>query len=131
MSIIDVEIVNPYGFIYITTNNINGKKYIGQKKFNVQWKNYLGSGTHLLRSINKYGRDNFTREIVAIAYSKLELDKLEIEFIKNHNAVDSKYYYNIGHGGGSNFAGLSHTDETKLKMSAWQQDGNHLDQQLM
>lgn len=38
-----------YGFIYITENEINMKKYIGVKKFddNGLWKNYLGSGVVL------------------------------------------------------------------------------------
>ena len=34
----------PYGFIYLTTNHFNDKKYIGQKKFDSNWKNYFGSG---------------------------------------------------------------------------------------
>ena len=29
----EVDVINPYGFIYLTTNYINGKRYIGQKKF--------------------------------------------------------------------------------------------------
>lgn len=45
---------NFYGFIYITTNLINGKKYIGQKKgYN---DTYLGSGKILKLAIKKYGR---------------------------------------------------------------------------
>jgi len=74
----EVEIIDPYGFIYITTNLVNGKKYIGQKKFIRQWEYYLGSGRHLKNAINKYGKENFIREIIAIAYSKEEADKLEI-----------------------------------------------------
>ena len=74
----EVKIIDPYGFIYITTNLINGKKYIGQKKFIRQWEYYLGSGRHFKNAINKYGKENFIREIIAIAYSKEEADKLEI-----------------------------------------------------
>ena len=35
-----------YGFIYITTNHVNGRQYIGQKKYDKsgKWKKYLGSG---------------------------------------------------------------------------------------
>ena len=55
-----------YGFIYITTNNINGKKYIGQKKYDKEgkWKTYLGSGIILNRAIKKYGAENFSKEII-------------------------------------------------------------------
>ena len=41
------KIINePYGFIYITTNMVNGKRYLGQKRFDEwnKWKTYLGSG---------------------------------------------------------------------------------------
>lgn len=55
-----------YGFIYITTNHINGKKYIGQKNYdkNGRWKEYLGSGIILKQAIQKYGVDNFSKEII-------------------------------------------------------------------
>ena len=74
----EVEILDPYGFIYITTNMINGKKYIGQKIFDNKFNNYLGSGKLLKQAIKKYGKKNFYREIITITYNKNELNKLEI-----------------------------------------------------
>ena len=120
-----IEIVNPYGFIYITINVVNGKKYIGQKKFRNGWKTYLGSGVAFKNAIKKYGRENFHREIIAIAYSKEELNNLEIEFIKLHNAVKSDNYYNIAIGGGVvGLSGKNHpnygkhySNELKKKLS--------------
>lgn len=94
-----MTITNPYGFIYITTNLIDGKRYIGQKKFDNYWKGYLGSGKHLREAIKKYGRENFSRNIVAIAYSKEELDDAEISIIKFLGADKSRDYYNIAEGG--------------------------------
>jgi hypothetical protein len=48
--------------IYCTTNKINGKKYIGSH--NKRKLNYLGSGTDLKQAIKKYGKENFTRQIL-------------------------------------------------------------------
>lgn len=145
MYINDIDAKIHYGFIYITINNVNGMKYIGQRKFNQGWKYYLGSGTYLKNAIKKYGRKNFTRNIIAIACSKEELDDLEIKFIEKYNAVENECYYNIADGGmsGNKFAGKSeeemkefskkiseinkgensynygkhHSEETKKKMS--------------
>jgi len=104
-----------YGFIYITINLINSKKYIGQRKFNKDWKYYLGSGTHIKRAISKYGRNNFFRKIVAIASSIDELNKLEINLIKKHNAVKNPNYYNHIEGGGS-YSENKYSKETIVKM---------------
>ena len=93
------EVVDPYGFIYITTNMINGKRYVGQKKFNKGWQSYIGSGSALKHAIKKYGKENFVRNIVDIAYSKEELDDKEVELIAFLNAQFSTDYYNIDMGG--------------------------------
>ena len=113
----EIEVMDTYGFVYITTNLINGKKYIGQRMFRKRWKNYLGSGTIFKRAINKYGKENFSREIIAIAYSKDELNLMEIEFINNHDAIDSLDYYNLSFGGDAFNSGLHFSDEHKKKMS--------------
>lgn len=120
-----MEIKNPYGFIYITTNMINGKRYIGQKKFCNGWQTYLGSGTLFRKALKKYGKENFIRDIVAIAYTKEELDNLEIQFIYNYNANDRDKFYNITKGGGGGLGlsgelngmyGKHHTKEAKEKI---------------
>ena len=101
-------IKEPYGFIYITTNMINGKRYIGQKKFEFgtqnekRWESYLGSGALIKKAIKKYGKKNFYKDIVAIAYSKEELDELEKEWVYNYNADISDDFYNIAEGGHNN-----------------------------
>lgn len=86
-----------YGFIYETTNRINGMKYIGKCIYSRQndWRDYLGSGTYLKRAIKKYGRENFVKVILEEAYSDEELNRLEEEYISRFNAVDSPQYYNI------------------------------------
>lgn len=111
------EIINPYGFIYITTNMVNGKRYIGQRKFNKGWKYYLGSGRALKMAISKYGKENFVRDIVDIAYSNKELNKLEYEWINNYNAVRNSNYYNLAlGGGGGSMCGKHHSKETIEKI---------------
>lgn len=89
----EIQNNNFYGFIYITTNLINGKKYIGQKKGYSD--TYLGSGKVLKLAIKKYGRENFKREILDYAYSKEELNLKEDYYIHKYNAHHSDEFYNI------------------------------------
>lgn len=80
---------------------MNGKRYIGQKKFDIEmrWNSYMGSGYHLMKSINKYGKENFKRDIVDIAYSIKELNIKEEDWINEYDAVNDKNYYNMVDGG--------------------------------
>ena len=109
-----------YGFIYITTNNINGKRYIGQCKYqqNRDWQTYLGSGTILKKAIKKYGKENFSREIICNAFSREELSELELHFILEYDAVNRTDFYNMAEGGYATrgFLGKTHTEEYKEKM---------------
>ena len=90
-----------YGFIYITENLVNHKKYIGQRIFDTEgrWEKYLGSGLLLHRAIKKYGEENFRKEIIDTAYSQKELNEKEIFWIEFFNATTCKDYYNIAAGG--------------------------------
>ena len=53
-------------YIYLTTNKINGMKYIG-KHYGELDDSYLGSGKILKRAIEKYGKENFEKSILSIS----------------------------------------------------------------
>ena len=53
-----------FGYIYKTTNLINGKIYIGKRQKQEFDKYYLGSGIYLKKAIEKYGKENFSCEII-------------------------------------------------------------------
>ena len=112
-----------YGYIYITENLINGKKYIGQSKYKdneYKNKNYLGSGKLITEAIKKYGKENFSKIIIDEAYSKEELNEKEIYWIKYYNAVEDPNFYNIlkgGHCGLGRPLGSKCTEEEKQRMS--------------
>lgn len=99
-------------FIYITTNLINNKIYIGQS--NGRTKNYLGSGTFIKKAIKKYGRKSFKREILLELSSREELNIWEKFYINLFNSRNSKIGYNMKEGGWN--ACFEHTQETKDKI---------------
>ena len=114
-----------YGYIYETTCSVNNKKYIGQHK-GVFDSSYLGSGIALTQAVKKYGRDKFTVTVICYAETRNDLNRLEIEFIEKVDAVRSKSYYNMAHGGegGDTYTGTGrirlghvHSDEWKHHIS--------------
>ena len=62
-------------YIYLTTNHINGKKYIG-KHYGELDDAYLGSGINIQAAIKKYGIENFSKEILYISNSEEDRNEL-------------------------------------------------------
>lgn len=101
------------GYIYLITNKINQKKYIGQTRqdFKQRMRDHASKAKHnktnsyLHSAIRKYGWDNFTKEIIetikAASLEELvrELNEKEIYYIKHYNSLFSKNGYNISEGG--------------------------------
>lgn len=112
----NVEIRDPYGFIYITTNLVNGKRYLGQKMFKDNgWKRYLGSGKAFKAALDLYKKENFRRDIIHVCYSKEELNNAEYELSVLFNVVEDPNWYNMVYGGGAT-TGWRHSEEAKRKV---------------
>jgi hypothetical protein len=87
--------------LYKTTNLINNKNYIGIHQTENINDGYLGSGISLIRAIKKYGKNNFSREILEECLSYDELLNRE-KFYVNEQWVNDKNNYNLKTGGQSN-----------------------------
>ena len=53
-----------YGYIYLTTNLINGRVYVGKHKSSKYDSSYYGSGKAIKNALKKYGVENFSNEIL-------------------------------------------------------------------
>ena len=110
------------GFVYIITNKISGRKYIGKKlakfskttyktvklkngtmkkkkirsKIDSDWREYYGSSPALSKDIAELGSENFTREILFYCKSKSECSYIEAREQFNHKVLESNDWYN-GH----------------------------------
>lgn len=85
-------------YIYITTNLVNGKQYIGQHYGKLDDK-YIGSGSLLKKAIEKYGKDNFKKDILEICDSYDTMNEAERKWINFYDAVNNEKFYNIAEGG--------------------------------
>lgn len=111
-----------YGYIYMIVNKINGKTYIGQRKFNGEWyeDKYMGSGKLIRRAFEKYGKESFEKFFVQYVLTKEEADKQEIFWISEYRKR-GKAEYNITNGG-EGVSGLRFSEESKEKMRKSQKD---------
>ena len=110
------------GFVYMITNTISGRKYIGKKlakfskttlktvklkngtkkkkkirsKIDSDWRTYYGSSPELTKDVVALGAENFTREILFICKSKAECSYIEAREQFTRKVLESTDYYN-GH----------------------------------
>lgn len=110
--------------LYRTTNVNNGKIYVGIHKTENPHDDYLGSGKLLKLAIRKYGRESFTKEILA-EYSTLENAREAERAMVDSDFVSSTENYNLAVGGGLGgkdlngltFAGNKHSPAARKKIS--------------
>jgi hypothetical protein len=110
------------GFVYMITNNLTGRKYIGKKlakfakttyrmvklkngkkkrqkirgKVESDWQTYYGSNDQLNRDLLDLGPENFTREILYYCKSKAECSYIEAREQFSRRVLESADWYN-GH----------------------------------
>jgi|AntAceMinimDraft_16_1070373.scaffolds.fasta_scaffold02383_9 group I intron endonuclease len=103
-----------FNYVYITTNSVNGKQYVGDHSSNKLEDNYIGSGNIIVHAVNKYGKEKFKKEILEFFDTKQEAFNAQEKWI---NACDTlkPNGYNISPKGGHNVGGCF-SEETLEKL---------------
>ena len=102
-----------FGFIYRITNKFSRKKYIGRKYFystrrvkqkgkkrrkvvvkESKWRSYSGSSKFLNEALDTKSKSNFKFEILAIGYTKGQVNYLEENIQMKLDVLTNPYYYN-------------------------------------
>lgn len=142
-----------YHIVYIITNKINNKFYIGAHSTFDLNDNYMGSGKLIKNAIKKHGIENFDKKILEFCNSNEEMYLKEKEIV-TLDLIKSDKSYNLkvgGTGPGSGeehfFYGLkrpdhskkilgknnpmfgkNHSEETKTKISKVNKGRKHTDE---
>jgi len=93
------------GYIYLLTNKINNKKYVGQtvsKNITSRWNTYkklikCSIGRYLYNALIKYGLENFKFQIICICFDE-DCNNYEQYYIKHYNTIVPNGY-NLQSGG--------------------------------
>jgi group I intron endonuclease len=112
----------PYGIIYLATNTVNGKRYVGQTvNPHKRWRDHKSAARRNIdkafyAAMRKYGEDAFVFETLATGGDKVSLTAGENFFIKMYESLDREKGYNRCEAGPCG----RFTEESRKKMSAWQ-----------
>lgn len=107
----DEVIGDAYGFVYVITNELSGRRYVGRKYFTKAgyktvkgkrkklrvssgWEDYYGSNKTLLEDVKNLGAENFSRAIIKLCKNRSECSYWETHFIFQFEALLSERWYN-------------------------------------
>ena len=107
-----------FHFLYKTTCLVTGKYYIGIHSTDLCEDGYLGSGTHLVRSVKKYGRHEHIREILEFFNDRDLLKAREAEVVTEELFRHDPLCMNLMKGGSCSDREFGITEETRAKLSA-------------
>lgn len=107
--------------VYLITNTVNGKRYVGQTRLTIQerWRAHVNAAKFrpycrlLAAAIRKYGAAAFRVEELGVYATQADLDQAEADAIKRLDSL-APSGYNLKTGGGR---GAIH-DDTKARMRA-------------
>ena len=114
------DTLQPYGYIYLITNTLNGKVYVGKtalpSTIEIRWRKHLILGRmirrrreknpnkkiracHFLNALAKYDEKAWKVQKLDTATNKGELNEKEKYWIEKLNSIDPKIGYNSRTGG--------------------------------
>lgn len=105
-----MSIQHKYHYIYKTTCNVTNCFYIGMHSTSNFDDGYIGSGKRLWRSINKYGKENHSVEILE-QYTNRESLKLREKELVNEDLLKDSQCMNLQLGGGGGFSSEEHKNK--------------------
>jgi hypothetical protein len=100
------------GFVYLITNEVNGRQYIGKKLLrktrtkkvkgkrnkkvvtDSDWRDYYGSNAALKEDVARLGSENFKRTILKLCKSKGTCNYWEAKYQIQHEVLESNSFYN-------------------------------------
>ena len=96
--------MNNVAHLYKITNNLTNQYYIGKRRGSEQGR-YWGSGIRIKRQNKKYGKENFTYDILRID-NEDKIFKLEEKLITNNYIKNNKLCLNLAPGGLGGFGNM-------------------------
>lgn len=106
-----------FNYVYLTTNLINGKQYVGDHSTNdLKNDSYIGSGKIIKNAIKKYGKESFNFIILEKFNTRKEAFDAQEKYIIQYNTLVPNGY-NISLKGGNGVRGwFIYSSESKEKM---------------
>jgi len=102
-------------FVYITTNLLNKKQYVGDHTTSNINDEYFGSGILIKKAIKKYGKESFSKLILEEFETKQEAFNAQEKYINEYNTLEPNGY-NVSPKGGHQITGGC-SNKTRKKIS--------------